>query len=225
MHQKIPQLIRDLFHIQAAEDSSLLKNKAMSFVRNGLITTETEQGVQREQHFITSEQGRVQLYNVLLLSAFFPDTKLVKEIFSDTHVRKLCADEIRSLFLERQSLLGITLTKPATHQLVESLLAVETFDLKQSMLPNPFETLPQLALGKNIPLMQALLAQSASLDSHDSLLSAYLREDWEEAAKLCEQFESLGSLPESCYSLVETIKTRYQEAQEFDDLIDLFKQR
>lgn len=195
----------------------------MSFVRNGLVPAKTEQGVQRKQWFITNESGEITLHNALLLNAFFPDPKRVKAIFDDSKVRLQSAETVRSLMLDRQSLVGVSLVKPDAQLLIKNLFDVEAFDLRDRKLPNPFQTLPQLALGTNMGLLQALLAQSASLDSHDSLLSAYLRQDWEEAMKLCTQLEKLGSDQDGCQSLIGAVKVGYHEAQEFDQLISIFK--
>ena len=223
MRYKIPDLLRKVFDTSSAEDSKVLKDKAMSFVRNGLVQAEAEQGTHRKQWFITNTTGEVTLYNALLLNAFFTDLKRVKSIFDDPKIRQESAEIVRSLILDRQALLGVALLNPESQLLVENLFDVETFDLKHKKLPNPFQVLPQLALGSNIGLLQALLAQSASLDAHDSLLSAYLRQDWVEAMNHCSQIKKLGDHKESCRELIEAVERGYQEAQNFDDLITIFK--
>lgn len=223
MRYTIPELLRKLFDTSSAEDCNILKNKAMSLVRNGLIQTEAEKIVHREHRFITDATGEVTLFNALLLNAFFPDPKRVKSIFDDPKIRLDSAEVIRSLVLDRQVLVGVALLSSKSILLVENLFDVETFDLKHKKLPNPFQVLPQLALGRNIGLLQALLAQSASLDAHDSLLSAYLRQDWAEAMNYCSQIKKLGDHKESCRELIEAVERGYQEAQNFDDLITIFK--
>ncbi|SFV25090.1 hypothetical protein SAMN04488139_0076 [Pseudidiomarina donghaiensis] len=212
-----------MFNASSAEQSKALKDKAMSFVRNGLVQAEAEQGIHRKQWFITSSTGEVTLYNALLLNAFFPDPKRVKFIFDDVRVRQESAEIVRSLVLDRQSLVGVTLLSPKSHLLIEKLFDVGEFDLRESKLPNPFHVLPQIALGSNIGLLQALLTQSASLDSRDSLLSAYLRQDWDEAMKHCSQIKKLAGQEESYRELIDAVERGYQEAQEFDQLIDIFK--
>jgi hypothetical protein len=223
MRRKIPELIRELFQIETAAESSCLKDKAMSFVRNGLLPAESEQVVQRKQWFVTDANGITILHNALLLSAFFPKTQYVKEIFEKRKTRLEAAGQLQTVITERQTLLGVALLNPAAITLVESLQAADSFNLRQSHLPSPFEALPQLGLGTNMTLMSALLAQSASLDTGDSLLAAYLAQDWERASQLSSELESLGKVPPSCLSLIEAVRTRYKEAQEFDNLLDLFR--
>lgn len=223
MRRKIPELIRELFQIETAAESTCLKDKAMSFVRNGLLPAESEQVVQRKQWFVTDANGITILHNALLLSAFFPDTKHVKTIFEKPKERLAAADQLKAVITSRQTLLGIALLKPAAITLVESLQAVDSFNLRQNRLPSPFEALPQLGLGTNMTLMSALLAQSASLDAGDSLLAAYLAQDWERANQLSDELERLGEVPAGCLSLIEAVRTRLREAQEFDDLLDRFR--
>ncbi|MCH8543858.1 MAG: hypothetical protein LAT61_09835 [Alcanivorax sp.] len=223
MRRKIPELIRDLFQIDTGAESTCLKNKAMSFVRNGLLPAEAEQAVQRKQWFVTDADGVTILHNALLLSAFFPDPKYVKAIFDKPATRLKSAEELKALFTDRQALLGVALLKPAAVELVECLQATDSFNLRQSRLPSPFEVLPQLGLSSNMMLMSALLAQSASLDAGDSLLAAYLAQDWERASQLCDELEGLGEVPVGCRSLVEAVRARYREAQEFDELLDRFR--
>lgn len=224
MQRKIPELIRELFKLSSAADSKTLKDKAMSFVRNGLIKAESVQVTHRKQWFITDKQGETLLFNALLLSAFFPDPKQVKEIFKNTDARLRAAETIRSIFLDRQSLLGISLVKPKTFHLIDNL-SNDAFELNSTKLPNPFETLPQLTLCNNTALLHALLAQSASLDAYDSLLRAYLQQNWESAIEQCNQLENLGLVPSHCLMLVEAIKKEYREAREFDALLDMFKEK
>ena len=52
----IPEAIRKLFDIDVAKDSPLLKNKANSLVRNGLIKVETEKIVQRKAVYLADGQ-------------------------------------------------------------------------------------------------------------------------------------------------------------------------
>lgn len=223
MRRKIPELIRELFQIETAAESACLKDKAMSFVRNKLLPAESEQVVQRKQWFVTDADGVTILYNALLLSTFFPDTRYVKAIFDNRKTRQEAAGQLKAVITDRQTLLGVALLKPAAIKLVESLQAGDSVDLRKRRLPSPFEALPPLEPGSNMTLMSALLAQSASLDASDSLLAAYLAQDWERANQLCDELESLGEVPEGCRSLIEAVRARYREAQEFDDLLDRFR--
>src|SRR5690606_17795250 len=104
MRRKIPELIRELFQIETAAESTCLKDKAMSFVRNGLLPARSEPGVQRNQWFVTDNDGITILHNALLLSAFLPDTKYVKAIFDKQKTRLEAADQRKVVFAERQAL-------------------------------------------------------------------------------------------------------------------------
>lgn len=228
MKRRIPDLIRELFLIDAAKDSEYLKNKASSFVRNGLLPVEREafdEGRVRQQVFITDERGVTILYNALLLNAFFTDPKYVKGIFDNTKTRRAAAEKIKAVFTGRQSVLGIALVKPDALELLHCLQDTQGFNLRETRLPSPFDRHPLAGLGRNLKLMEVLRAQSASLDTSDSLMAAYLAQDWEKAYQISQELERSCVASEGVRSLIESVKLRYSEAQEFDDLITWFKER
>lgn len=101
----IPEAIHKLFGINVAKESPLLKNKANSLVRNGLIEVERESKVQRSG--VTLRAGQeIALHNALLLNAIFPDPKDVKRIFLDAQFRRECAELVVNVLKNRNSLLG-----------------------------------------------------------------------------------------------------------------------
>lgn len=214
----IPEAIRRLFDIDVAKESPLLKNKAMSLVRNGLIKVKKVPIVDRSATYLAEGQMTV-LHNALLLNAVFHDPKDVKRIFENREYRTQCAETIRLLFTDQSSLLGVALRTPYALKLAEALAG--NLDLTIERLPNPFAVLPQVPLGRNLNLLQALLAQASSLAPADSMLLAYLRGDIAAAAEMA---ESLITEDTSVSALRKHILDKFNEASEFDELLEQFKQ-
>jgi hypothetical protein len=213
----VPEAIRQLFDIDVASQSQLLKTKADSLVRNKLIKIETEQKVQRQSKYLAPGQMTV-LFNALLLNAVFHDPKDVKRIFEDKAYRQECAIALRAMFGKSNSLMGIALSNGLAVKFTDALAG--DFDLYQNKLPNPFAVLPQLALGKNLNLLYALLAQSAAMDPTDNLLLAYLEGDVDKAAEIA---SSIVTDNDAVTQLKQHIDNKLQEAIEFDDLLGKFK--
>jgi hypothetical protein len=213
----IPEAIRQLFGIDVASQSQLLKTKAESLVRNELIKIETEQKVQRRAKYLAPGQMTV-LFNALLLNAVFHDPKDVKRIFEDKAYRQECAKAVRAMFGESNSLMGIAISNGKASEFTEALAG--SFDLYQQKLPNPFAVLPQLALGKNLSLLHALLAQSAAMAPADNLLLAYLQGDLDKAAQVASMMRSDN---DAVNQLKWHVEKELRDAVEFDDLLDQFR--
>ncbi|OUS50347.1 hypothetical protein BM607_018700 [Shewanella sp. SACH] len=213
----IPEAMRQLFGIDVASQSQLLKTKADSLVRNKLIKIETEQKVQRRSKYLAPGQMTV-LFNALLLNAVFHDPKDVKRIFENKAYRQECAKAVRALFGSNNSLMGIALNNGFAVAFADALAG--DFDLYQDKLPNPFAVLPQLALGKNQSLLHALLAQAAAMGPADNLLLAYLQGDLDKA-------EQMASLIDTDNDAVNHLKRHVEkvclEAVEFEDLLTHFR--
>lgn len=214
----IPEAIRKLFDVNVAQESPLLKNKANSLVRNGLIEVEKEARVQRSEVTLCPGQ-EISLHNALLLNALFPDPKDVKRIFLDTQFRLQCAELAIDVLKNRNSLLGQAYQSRATEDLANCLMDPQR-DLRAEYLPNPFSTLPQVILGEQTNLLHVLLAQAASLDPADSFLLAYLKGDWKAAERLSSQV-STGS-PE-LLMLKSEVDRKLAEAHEFNNLLNFFR--
>ena len=86
----LPDAIKRIFGINVASDSQLLKNKANSFVRNGLLKTVKDDGVQRGKVYLADDSQFTPLSNALILNAFFTDPKHVKEVFDCSEKRTQC---------------------------------------------------------------------------------------------------------------------------------------
>ncbi|GIU46512.1 hypothetical protein [Shewanella algidipiscicola] len=213
----VPEAIRQLFDIDVASQSQLLKTKADSLVRNKLIKVETEQKVQRKAKYLAPGQMTV-LFNALLLNAVFHDPKDVKRIFEDNAYRQECAKAVKVMFGESNSLMGIAISNGLASKFAGALAG--SFDLYKDKLPNPFTVLPQLALGKNLNLLHALLAQSAAMAPADNMLLAYLQGDFDKAAQMASM---MCSDNEAVNQLKRHVEKEVREAVEFDDLLDKFK--
>jgi len=213
----IPDAIRSLFKVDVAKESPLLKNKAMSLVRNGLIRVEKEPNVQRAATYLAKGQETV-LFNALVLNAVFPDPKVVKAIFTKRAERNKAVITLKAVLLDQSLLCGVALSSTAALMLVE---CVESdFDLYAHRLPNPFKILPQVALEENTNLLQALLSQAAMLDPLDSVLMAYLAGDLEQAHAMIIRMGAIGGPLNILAGVIESALT---EAQELDDLLDQFE--
>ena len=101
----IPEAIYKLFGVQVATESPFLKNKANSFVRNELITVDRDPKVQRDGIYLKPGQESV-LHNALILNAIFPNTANTKKIFENFEYRSQCANTVREILKNRNSLLG-----------------------------------------------------------------------------------------------------------------------
>lgn len=211
----IPDAIYKLFGIKVAKDSPFLKNKANSLVRNGLIKTVQKKHVQRATVYLADTAQLTVLHNALIINAIYVDPKDVKQIFDDIAYRAECAQTIKALLSGMNSVLGIALQNSQVQALIDTLSStVSLYDIK---LPNPFSKLPQVAMGDNTGMLNALLVQSSTLASTDTILMAYLQSDWNKAQQLCEQADdSVLGVTE----LKQAIALRLQEASDFDDLLD-----
>jgi hypothetical protein len=216
----IPDAIRLLFNIDVATESPLLKNKADSFVRNKLIKTAPKPKIEdhRFPTLLADKEQLIVLFNALLLNAVFHDPKNVKRIFDNKAYRHECALAVRVIFGKSHSLMGIAITSVLAHEFADALAG--DFDLYMEKLPNPFAVLPQVALGKNINLLHALLAQSAAMAPADNLLLAYIQGDLEKAAKVA---SSMSSDNDAVNQLKQHVEKKVREAVEFNDLLEQFR--
>jgi hypothetical protein len=214
----IPDAIYKLFGIKVAKDSQFLKNKANSLVRNGLIKTVQEKHVQRATVYLADQDQLTVLHNALIINAIYLDPKDVKKIFDDRAYRDECSKTIKALLIGMNSVMGIALQNNQVQDLVDTLSsAASLYEIK---LPNPFSKLPQVAMGDNTGILNALLVQSSTLASTDTILMAYLQSDWDNAQQLCEHIDdSVLGMKE----LKQSIASQLEEARDFDDLLDQMK--
>ena len=217
--RSLADTVRILFGVDPAE-CTVLKDRANSFARNKLvkIVEEPIEFGHRNKKYLAEGQ-EVVLFNALLLNAVFHDPKDVKRVFEDQSFRKNAVETLKAVLLSRSNLCGIALSSSDCVNLVEAIEG--EWDLYSNKLPNPFSVLPQTVLGKNANLLQALLAQATVLDPMDSVLVAYLSGDIEQAYR---HLSSISNEQTLALPLVRKIHQAYQEANEFDDLLDQMRQ-
>jgi len=213
--KSIPDTIRDLFQIDLASENKFLKDKANSFRRNKLLKVIEEERVQRKSVYLAPGQDIV-LFNALLLNAVFPDPKYVKDIFEKPETRADATRTLKSLLMERTTVTGIALSSDQTGAMISALEG--ELDLYTEKLPNPFETLPQVVLGQNTNLLNALLAQASVLDPLDSVLAAYVSGDFDRACELADQLSDQSAVG----PLLALIRKQQVEFKRFKALLDDF---
>ncbi|TCS43103.1 hypothetical protein [Reinekea marinisedimentorum] len=207
-----------MFGLKVSRESPYLKDKVHSLLRNKLIAIEEVQLTHRKGKYLKAGQ-ETRLWNAVILNAIFSDPADVKKIFEDKVFRQQCTDHMKALFGERQSSIGIALQASAVQELLTDM---ETADLDVKRLPNPFATLPQVALGKNSGLLHALLTQAAALEPEDALLNAYLAGDYSKAQEIAKNLDTDQPVLNALCMNIEQI---IQEAEEFRDTINLFNKR
>lgn len=159
------------------------------------------------------------LWNAILLQGVFGEPKVVVELLRPNAKRQPLVDWARHLFLERQSLAGLGLLR---QELLVFLERLPLAKLDEEALPNPFaDTLPQMGLGHlQGNLLKALAAQTAALSLGDSMMAHYLSGDLQQAyEKACE----VRTQNELLLQYRELIIREYEEAKDFDDLLDLLR--
>lgn len=160
--------------------------------------------------------------NAILLQGVFGEPKIVVEFLSSkelSQLRKEYAHWARELFLNRQSLAGLGLLRQELLSFLELLPAA---DLRTSRLPNPFvDALPQMGLGPHKGnLLKTLAAQTAAISLGDGMMIHYLNQDLEQAYACAVELDTDNPLLQKYRAL---ILREYQQAKDFDDLLDSFR--
>lgn len=216
-YYSIPDALRLLFGSDMLRDVPSLRTKANSFLRNNLLTFKEDLIVHKKSKSIPETELDT-LFNAMLLSAIFTDSKEVKAIFCEPDKRQQCTQVVKAMFTRQHSLAGIALSSSKATAFVTCLDG--NFDLRAERLPNPFKTLPQATLGNNGSLLRVLLAQAAALEPMDSILMKYLDGEWLEAKALIDQLDANAS---GVAELKAEIDKKIHEAEEVDDLLDFMR--
>ncbi len=132
----IPEALRLLFGSDMLREVPSLRTKANSFLRNGLLTFKEDLIVHKKSKFIPETELDI-LFNAMLLSAIFTDSKEVKAIFCEPAKREQCAEIVKAMFTRQHSLAGIALSSSKATAFVTCLEG--NFDLRAERLPNPFK--------------------------------------------------------------------------------------
>ncbi|MGO3408552.1 hypothetical protein [Marinomonas sp.] len=210
----ISEALKFLFGSQVLVETPSLRTKANSFLRNGVVSFQADLNVHKNTNTIPESELDT-LFNAMLLSSIFADSKEVKAIFLEPKKRAQCAEVAKAMFTRQHSLAGIALSSSKTSAFVACLEG--NFDLRAERLPNPFKTLPQTTLGTNSSLLRVLLAQAAVLEPMDSILIKYLDGEWLEAKALIDELDDTTS---GVAELKEEIDKKIHDAEEVDDLLD-----
>ena len=159
------------------------------------------------------------LWNAILLQGVFGEPKVVVDILTDLAKRTEYTEWARTLFLERQSVVGLGLLR---QELFGFLQQLPVADLKTERLPNPFaDVLPQMGMGPHRGnLLKTLAAQTAALSMGDSMMTHYLNDDLEEAYKAACAVNTDNPF---LLKYRDRIQAEFKEAKEFDDLLDLLR--
>lgn len=158
--------------------------------------------------------------NAVLLQGIFPEPKVVIKLFNSVDERRSHAQWARELLLERQSVAGLALVH---NDLIDFLRVLESqADLKTHELANPYpDALPQIGLanyGGN--LLRALATQTAALSVGDNMMLHYLNGELEQAVTCANSLITNNALLLQYRSL---IIREYEQAKEFDDLLDFLR--
>lgn len=194
-----------------------LRTKANSFLRNGVLNFKADLITHNNKNVIPESELDT-LFNAMLLSSIFTNSKEVKAIFCEAAKRQQCAGIVKAMFTRQHSLAGIALSSSKATAFVTCLEG--GVDLRANRLPNPFKTLPQATLGSNGSLLRVLLAQAAALEPMDSILMKYLDGEWLEAKALIDQLDANAS---GVAELKAEIDKKIHEAEEVDDLLDFMR--
>ncbi|WP_417788160.1 hypothetical protein [Stutzerimonas xanthomarina] len=161
------------------------------------------------------------LWNAILLQGVFGEPRLVVELLKPDAKRQALVDWARQLFLERQSLAGLGLLR---REMIIFLDQLPVAKLEEEPLPNPFaDTLPQMGLGHlHGNLLKTLAAQTAALSLGDSMMAHYLSGNLQQAyLQACE----VQTQSELLLQYRDMIIREYEEAKDFDDLLDSLRKK
>ena len=211
------EAIHRLFGIKLSDFPSFKDDVNALIRKKDFFNIHTEQVVQRKKLFIHIQELD-KLHNAILFQAFGLNPKRVVAIFNERKCRQREADLFSYLLYSRQSILGIGLMSANVDDFLSELKSDQ--DLSKVRLPNPFSELPQLVLSHEINIHRGLLAQSAVLNSGDSMMTSYMEGDLEKAYK-----QALALTPDNeiLVKYKDLIINEYKQAKEFDQTLDFFR--
>ena len=159
------------------------------------------------------------IWNAIVLQGLFGVPKIAVLLIRERSERQVYVDWARQLFLDRQSVAGLGLLR---QELIILLDRLADADLRQEKLPNPFaDAWPQMGLGPHKGnLLKTLASQTAALSVGDSMMAHYFNGELKQAHdKAC------GVVTDNALLLKyrDLIITKYQDAKEFDELLDFLR--
>lgn len=216
----LAECVDKLFSLKLAQYPKL-KDALNSMVRNKLIDhhkTAPMGGKNSRTKVYYPRDQLTTMFNATLLHGVFADPRLVKNIFIDTGTRQKMAQWLRTLLMDRNSVVGIGLISGEVVRFLEVLRSEDS--LREVRLANPFVELPQLSLGGVSSIMQGLLVQGAVLPAGDSMMVAYLNGELERA---WHHAKNLKTEHKTLLQYQQLIIQEYEAAVEFDSTLDFFK--
>lgn len=171
------------------------------------------------EHWYINPADEALIWNAIVLQGLFGVPKIAVLLIRECSERQAYVDWARQLFLERQSVAGLGLLR---QELIILLDQLPVADLHRERLPNPFaDAWPQMGLGPHKGnLLKTLASQTAALSLGDGMMAHYFNGDLKQAYdKAC------GVATDNALLLKyrDLIITEYQEAKEFDDLLDFLR--
>lgn len=160
------------------------------------------------------------LYNVILISAFFPKLAIVKEIVTNEKHRKRHITDIQRLLGQREAVGQIRFKPDKLSSFFDFMLS--TSNLDSEMAPNPFIELPQFRVkGKEpyISVYEAYKAIDIEKTDVERMLLAYFDRDIKKAYQIAQSLTDLDGY----YSVMqEKVIRDYRDSARFDQILDDF---
>ncbi len=171
------------------------------------------------EHWYLNPIDEVLIWNAIVLQGLFGTPKISIMLIRDPSERQAYVDWARQLFLDRQSVAGLGLLRQELILLLDRLVEA---NLSTEKLPNPFaDAWPQMGLGPHQGnLLKTLASQTAALSVGDSMMAHYLNGELEQAYE-----RANGVVTDNALMLKyrDLIISEYQDAKEFDDLLDFLR--
>lgn len=171
------------------------------------------------EHWYINPNDEVLIWNAIILQGLFGAPKTAVMLIREPSERQAYVDWAMQLFLDRQSVAGLGLLR---QELIILLDRLPQCDMANEKLPNPFaDALPQMGFGPHKGnLLKTLATQTAALSVGDSMMAHYLNGDLELAYRQACDVQTDNALLMKYRDL---IINEYQEAKEFDDLLDFLR--
>jgi hypothetical protein len=216
--KSIPETLRELFGNDVLANCDALRLKANAYVLNKdpLIQSDNIAGNHNDSHFIEASQATI-LYNALLIDTIVVKPAQVKEVFRDKKKRAEIAELAEAILIGKQTVTGIALCSTNVADFLSGLKG--DLNLYEERLANPYKKFPNQIFGSHTGIVRVLLAQSQLLSAGDSVLVHFLNGDIAKANEMAAMLPAEGDTG----LLRQMIQRQYQQASEFDDLLDFFK--
>jgi hypothetical protein len=216
--KKISATLKELFGNDILTNCEALRLKATSYTRDPdpLFQPESESGDHNDSHYLKAGQATI-LYNALLIDTIVVKPAQVKEVFRDKKKRAEIAELAEAILIGKQTVTGIALCSTNVADFLSGLKG--DLNLYEERLANPYKKFPNQIFGSHTGIVRVLLAQSQLLSAGDSVLVHFLNGDIAKANEMAAMLPAEGDTG----LLRQMIQRQYQQASEFDDLLDFFK--